>query len=586
MQPGTAQPKTDRRAYPRQKIQSLTYVELGGGNGGIALNVSEGGMTVVAAQPLDADGAIDIALQLPQTRKRLALKAEIRWMSDSHKEAGIRFLEMTDEQLDDIRGWMSREGSPQPMEDIAAIPSLRESYRRDIPAAAFEDDGDELLEEDVAPISEPEPQPQLSAPPRKIERVFEAGHQEQDLRAASDQLHGRESSAVLKEPQVDDVPPPPVVEPRTVPSAVPRASRAARTPFTTLASDSPAAPPANTLAREEIVERVVETVAALNSATSAARTPPSAASLGLGFAGPHLPENPRPTLGASYRAAETVDDGSKDFRIHLQSGWVLALLVLLLALISFVAGMAVRRGALNRVLGEGEAAAGAHGGAAPSATPQSGAAIPPQNAAATLRQIEIIDAANRRWEISAAPGGAVTQAPIPNADATAAGAAPLSSAAANNGTPASNSSTTQSGADADLEDATTTNTADGGLLLSLPETPVAASSLVAISARRFIPVPADAASKTRNLQVGSLANLVEPVYPVDALQQNVEGTVKLRGTISADGSMKSLDVENGPKLLMTPSLTALRLWRYNPTMLNGKAIETEEEITLVYRLPR
>ncbi len=44
-QPGSTRPKTDRRAHPRQKIQSLTYVELGGGNGGIALNVSEGGMT-------------------------------------------------------------------------------------------------------------------------------------------------------------------------------------------------------------------------------------------------------------------------------------------------------------------------------------------------------------------------------------------------------------------------------------------------------------------------------------------------------------------------------------------------------------
>ena len=31
-----------QRFDPRQRIQSLTYVELGNGNGGIALNVSEG----------------------------------------------------------------------------------------------------------------------------------------------------------------------------------------------------------------------------------------------------------------------------------------------------------------------------------------------------------------------------------------------------------------------------------------------------------------------------------------------------------------------------------------------------------------
>ncbi len=122
--------------------------------------------------------------------------------------------------------------------------------------------------------------------------------------------------------------------------------------------------------------------------------------------------------------------------------------------------------------------------------------------------------------------------------------------------------------------------------MTLPEAPVAATSMVAITARRSVAIPAEQASQTRNLKLGTLANLVAPVYPVDALQQNVEGTVKLRATIAADGSMKSLDVESGPKLLMTPSLTALRVWRYNPTTLNGKALETEEEITVVYRLPR
>ena len=124
----------DRRAHPRQRIQSLTYVELGGGNGGIVLNVSEGGMTVVAAQPLDAEGAIDIALQLPQTRKRIALKGEIRWLSDSRKEAGLRFVDLSGEELEDIRDWMKREASPEAAaeEAITAVPALKtpETRRR------------------------------------------------------------------------------------------------------------------------------------------------------------------------------------------------------------------------------------------------------------------------------------------------------------------------------------------------------------------------------------------------------------------------------------------------------------------------
>jgi hypothetical protein len=30
----------------------------------------------------------------------------------------------------------------------------------------------------------------------------------------------------------------------------------------------------------------------------------------------------------------------------------------------------------------------------------------------------------------------------------------------------------------------------------------------------------------------------------------------------------------------------VRNWRYAPTLLNGKPIETQEEITIVFRLPR
>jgi hypothetical protein len=37
---------------------------------------------------------------------------------------------------------------------------------------------------------------------------------------------------------------------------------------------------------------------------------------------------------------------------------------------------------------------------------------------------------------------------------------------------------------------------------------------------------------------------------------------------------------------MPATLTAVRNWRYNPTLLNGKPIETQEEVTVVFRLPR
>jgi hypothetical protein len=33
------------------------------------------------------------------------------------------------------------------------------------------------------------------------------------------------------------------------------------------------------------------------------------------------------------------------------------------------------------------------------------------------------------------------------------------------------------------------------------------------------------------------------------------------------------------------AMIAVREWRYKPTLLNGKAVETQEDVTFVFRLP-
>jgi hypothetical protein len=52
-----------------------------------------------------------------------------------------------------------------------------------------------------------------------------------------------------------------------------------------------------------------------------------------------------------------------------------------------------------------------------------------------------------------------------------------------------------------------------------------------------------------------------------------------------DGSIKDLQPISGPPQLITAARTAVHGWRYNPTLLNGQPIETQEDISLVFRLP-
>ena len=77
---------------------------------------------------------------------------------------------------------------------------------------------------------------------------------------------------------------------------------------------------------------------------------------------------------------------------------------------------------------------------------------------------------------------------------------------------------------------------------------------------------------------------VEPFYPRVALQQRVEGTVKIRATVDRDGKVKNLKVISGPALLTASALDAAQYWRYIPSLRNGEPIETEEEISIEFHL--
>ena len=101
-------PASDRRAHPRQRIRSLAYVHLGEGNGGIILNISEGGIGVHAAEALDeGEGVISMGIEIPRSRKRLEVRGEIMWVGESRKEAGLRFVDLQGDALRRIRSSIS-----------------------------------------------------------------------------------------------------------------------------------------------------------------------------------------------------------------------------------------------------------------------------------------------------------------------------------------------------------------------------------------------------------------------------------------------------------------------------------------------
>jgi len=125
-------------------------------------------------------------------------------------------------------------------------------------------------------------------------------------------------------------------------------------------------------------------------------------------------------------------------------------------------------------------------------------------------------------------------------------------------------------------------------IVNLPGDAVSASSTVAISARRSMQVPPRAglgASRSERVIIGRLISHGEPFYPVEARYRHLEGAVEVHATIGRTGQVIAVRAASGPALLASAAMTAIREWRYEPTFIDGDPVETQAEITMVFRLP-
>jgi TonB family protein len=86
------------------------------------------------------------------------------------------------------------------------------------------------------------------------------------------------------------------------------------------------------------------------------------------------------------------------------------------------------------------------------------------------------------------------------------------------------------------------------------------------------------------VEAAKLINRVQPIYPALARQTGIQGAVKLHAILGKDGSVQQLQVISGHPLLVQASLDAVRQWIYQPTLLEGKPVEVDTEIDVLFQL--
>lgn len=81
-------------------------------------------------------------------------------------------------------------------------------------------------------------------------------------------------------------------------------------------------------------------------------------------------------------------------------------------------------------------------------------------------------------------------------------------------------------------------------------------------------------------------HMASPSYPSAARLTQVSGVVTVEARIAADGRVIQTSVLHGPYALRQMAEDSVKLWRYEPTLLNGKPVERVAQIDLTFVLGR
>jgi TonB family protein len=123
---------------------------------------------------------------------------------------------------------------------------------------------------------------------------------------------------------------------------------------------------------------------------------------------------------------------------------------------------------------------------------------------------------------------------------------------------------------------------------SLSDEDSSALSALVKSAPASVPrvAPAQGPIKvSQGVTQGLIIKRVQPVYPQQALQMRVHGTVLLQAEISKTGDISNIKVLSGESILANAAVRAVSQWKYKPYFLNGEPVDIQTQITVNFKLP-
>ena len=110
--------RRERRRSFRVPVQAPVQVALSGGDQleGIMLDLSQTGMDLLAAQPLQPAALIGLRFTLPDGSLEIDTHGEIAW-ANPNGQSGVRFLDLPEAQVERLKSWLLANASEVPPDE-------------------------------------------------------------------------------------------------------------------------------------------------------------------------------------------------------------------------------------------------------------------------------------------------------------------------------------------------------------------------------------------------------------------------------------------------------------------------------------
>ena len=89
---------------------------------------------------------------------------------------------------------------------------------------------------------------------------------------------------------------------------------------------------------------------------------------------------------------------------------------------------------------------------------------------------------------------------------------------------------------------------------------------------------------TKDAMQSYVLKKVPPIYPEQARQTRIQGTVVLKVLVSKGGDVEHIEMLSGHPMLVPAAIEAVKQWKYKPYLLNGEPVAAETQVSVNFTL--